>query len=304
MTKRCDCLGLGIAPADIIMQINAFPKPGAKIDCTGMVIQGGGPIPTAMVALARLGFRPALISAVGDDIFGRFVLDELIREKVDVSLIKIKKDRTAIAVGWAEEKTGRRTIALDLGIRVTPGDIKTRELPLPRLVHLDGRYMPTCLKLARWAKKRGVPVVFDIGSMRNDVSALMPLADHLVCAEDFALPFTKSRTVTGALKKLFKLGPTTVVITSGIKGAIGYCAKDGLVHQKAFRVKVIDTTGAGDAYHGAYLAGLLKGWDLSRRMEFASAVAAINCMRLGGRAGLPTYNQVCGFLSKRGTKDA
>lgn len=304
MTERCDCLGFGIAPADLIMQIKSFPRPGAKIDCTGLVIQGGGPIPTAMAALARLGFRPALLGAVGDDILGRFVLEELKREGVDVAPVLVKKDRTAIAVGWAEEKSGRRTITLDLGIAVTPGDIKLKTLPFPRLVHLDGRYLPACLKLARWAKRKGIPVVFDIGSMRNDVSSLLPLTDHLVCADDFALPFTKTKTVQKALKRLLASGPAIVVVTSGIKGAIGYSKADGLVHQKAFRVKTVDTTGAGDAYHGAYLAGLLKGWNLHRRMEFASAVAAINCTRLGGRAGLSTYKQTLDFLAKRGIKYA
>ena len=282
------------------MQIKSFPKPGAKIDCTGLVVQGGGPIPTAMVTLSRLGFRASLISAVGTDPYSQMVLDELTRENVDISLVRIKKQQTAIAVGWAEEKTGRRTIALDLNITVTPQDIKLDNLPLPKVVHLDGRYLKACMKLARWAKKKNIPVVFDIGSMRNDISTLLPLTDHLVCAGDFALPFTKSRKVDEALHKLLKRGPSTVVITSGIKGAVGYDENDGLVHQKAFRVKAVDTTGAGDAYHGAYIAGLLKGWNLSRRMQFASAVAAINCTCLGGRTGLPTYFQVRNFLKNRG----
>jgi len=286
------------------MQIKSFPKPGAKIDCTDLVVQGGGPIPTALIALSRLGFRASLISAVGTDPYGRMILDELKRENVDISLVCIKKRQTAIAVGWAEEKTGRRTISLDLNITVTPRDIKLDRLPLPKLVHVDGRYLETCLKLARWAKRNNIPVVFDIGSMRNDVSSLLPLTDHLVCAADFALPFTKSRKAREALNKLLKLGPATVVITSGIKGAIGYDEYEGLVHQKAFRVKAVDTTGAGDAYHGAYIAGMLKGWNLSRRMQFASAVAAINCTRLGGRTGLPTYFQARNFLKKKGVKYA
>ncbi len=304
MTKRCDCLGFGIAPADLIMQIKSFPEPGAKIDCTDLVVQGGGPIPTAMVTLSRLGFRASLITAVGTDPYGSSVLDELKRENVDISLVRIKKRHTAIAVGWAEQKTGRRTIALDLNITVTPRDIKLDHLPLAKVVHLDGRYPAACMKLARWARKNNIPVVFDIGSIRNDISPLLPLTYHLVCAEDFALPFTESRNAEESLHKLLKRGPGTVVITSGIKGAVGYEENEGLVHQRAFRVKAVDTTGAGDAYHGAYIAGMLKGWSLSRRMQFASAVAAINCTRLGGRAGLPTYFQARNFLEKKGVKYA
>lgn len=298
MSKSVDCLGLGIAPADLLMQIVKYPKAGAKIDSEGITIQGGGPIPTAMVALSRLGMKTSLITAVGDDAFGRFIIDELKREKVDTSDIVIKKGPSAIACGWVEKKGGRRTNVLDRNIIVSPNDIKLNRLPKVRVVHLDGRDMAACMKLARWAKKQNVVVSFDIGSIRNDVAEILPLVDHLVCAEDFALPYTKSARVINALGKLQRVCHGTIVITSGIRGAVGMDDECGLVSQKAFKVKAVDTTGAGDVYHGAYLFGLLKGWKLKRRMEFASAAAAIKCKRPGGRTAAPDYRKVLIFLKK------
>jgi len=293
-----DCLGLGIAPADILLQIPAFPKPGAKIDAIDMTIQGGGPIPTAMVALSRLGMKAGLIAAVGQDIFGEFVINELKRERVQTELMAVKKQTTAVAVGWVEKGSGRRTIALDLQIHVSPRDIDIAKLPVCRAVHLDGRDMPACLKLARWARKKHISIIFDIGSMRNDVSEILPLVDHLVCAEDFALPFTGRRKPKEAIKSLQTICYGTILVTSGIRGSMGIENENEIIHQKAFIIPVVDTTGAGDVYHGAYIFGLLRGWDLRRRMEFASAAAAIKCTRPGGRSGIPNYNQVIDFLKK------
>lgn len=253
-----------------------------------------------MVTLARLGMKPGLIAAVGDDLFGRFVTEELAEENVETLYMIAKKQSTAIASGWVESEGGRRTIVLDLNIDIKPRDIRLNMLPEVGAVHLDGRYLPACIKLARWAKKRDVPVVFDIGSMRNDVTEILPLVDHLVCAENFALSYTGAKTPETAIERLRKLCRGTIVVTSGIKGSLGFEEKDGFVFQKAFRVRTVDTTGAGDTYHGAYIFGLLKNRDLKKRMEFASAVAALKCTKPGGRSGIPSLRQVQAFL-RRGT---
>ena len=299
LNKKLDCLGLGIAPADLLLQIAAYPEAGAKIDALSMTIQGGGPIPTAMVTLARLGMKPGLMAAVGNDIFGRFVIGELKKEGVETSFVKTKKNPTAIAMGWVEKGSGRRTIVLNREITVHPGEIDVTLLPRVKAVHLDGRDLPACLKLARWAKRNGAIVVFDIGSKRNDVTAILPLVDHLVCAEDFALPYTGAKKVPEAINRLGKICPGTIVITSGIEGAIGKETDGDFIRQKAFKVKAVDTTGAGDVYHGAYIYGLLKGWNLKRRMQFASAAAALKCRRPGGRLGIPTLKEVQTFLMRR-----
>ncbi|UCD16998.1 MAG: carbohydrate kinase, partial [Candidatus Zixiibacteriota bacterium] len=241
------------------MGIRQYPRPGRKIDATGLIVQGGGPVATAMVAMARLGMKPAIICAVGDDIFGRFVIEQLRGDGVDTSHVIVKRGRTAIAVGWVEMASGRRTIALDLNLRITPRDINPASLPEVGAVHLDGRDLPACLKLARWARRRGIAVSFDIGSMRNDVTEILPLVDHLVCARDFALPYTGTRSVGDAIRRLRRICPGTIVVTSGTGGSLGYSVGTGLIRQRAFRVKTVDTTGAGDAYHGGYLVGLLRG---------------------------------------------
>jgi len=294
-----DCLGLGIAPADILMRLARYPKPGAKVDAIETTIQGGGPIPTALVTVARLGFKSSLIAKVGNDIFGDFVVKELHDEGVDTSCI-IRSDKlTAIACGWVESQTGRRTIALELQVRVKPSDIFLNGIPRPKIIHLDARDLDACTKLARWGNKNGITVMLDVGSIRNDVSQILSLVDHFVCAEDFALPYTAAGSIPKALAKLQKICHGTVVITSGLKGSIGMEIDGTIVHQTAFKVKTVDTTGAGDAYHGAYIVGLLKDWNLKERLRFASAVAAMKCTKMGGRTAIPTMRQALAFLKMR-----
>ena len=297
MAKTFDCLGLGIAPADVLMQVGKYPKPGDKIDAENLIIQGGGPVPTAMVTMTRLGMKPAMMAAVGDDIFGRFVADELRREGVDTSLIKIKKQTTTVATGWVESKSGQRTIVVNIEVRIKPNDIKPASLPRFRSVHLDGRDLDASMKLAQYAVKKNIPVILDVGSMRNDVSALFPYISHLVCSSDFALPYTTKRNPETIVKALKSKCSGAVVVTFGTDGSTGLSDNSGLVRQKAFRVKTVDTTGAGDVYHGAYIAGLLKNLDLKKRMEMASAAAALKCTKSGGRTGIPSMRQLKAFLN-------
>ncbi|MDH4157127.1 MAG: PfkB family carbohydrate kinase [candidate division Zixibacteria bacterium] len=293
--ERIDCLGLGIIPFDILYTIATYPRAEAKIDALDFNTQGGGPVPNAMVGLSRLGLKTAVIAAVGDDLFGEYGVAEMKREKVDTRFIIVKKRTSAIATGYIEKGSGRRTMVLYRNITVEPGDINTRSLPLPRLVHLDGRDMPATMKLARWGRRMKATISFDIGSVRNDVSEVFGLVDHLVVADGFAFPFTGCRTARRAIKKLAERCPGKIVVTEGIRGSTGF--ENGAFYtHKAFRVENVDATGAGDAFHVGYIFGLLKGTDMAERLRLGAAVAALKCMQPGGRTGLPDRRQLQRFL--------
>lgn len=295
--RRLDCLGLGIIPLDFLYTVKRLPEAGEKIDAVDFCMQGGGPVPNAMVGLSRLGMKCAVIAVVGNDIFGELSVKELKDEAIDCRYILRKKLPSAAAVGLIEQGSGRRTIVLNRIIDIKPRDLKLSSLPLPRVVHLDGRDLEASLKLARWAKKNGAIVSFDIGSVRNDVSPLLPLVDHLVVADGFAFPFTRTSKGTDAIRKLSRHCAGSIVVTEGIKGSTGYEA--GKVYrQPAFRVKAVDATGAGDSFHAGYLYGLLNGFDMAERLKFGAATAALKCRLPGARTGAPTVRQVRHFLGK------
>ena len=289
---------MGIIPFDLLFTVDKFPSSGKKIDAQSFIMQGGGPVPNVCIGLARLGYKSALIATVGNDPFGRLMLAELKNENVITDFMIIKKDPTALASGFIEEGSGDRTLVLSRKIFVKPNDIYLSELPIPKLIHLDGRDMPATMKLAKWAKKNGVTVSFDIGSMRNDVSEVFPYVDHLVVADQYAFGFTKTKNAKQAISKLRMSCPGTIVVTEGIKGSTGTePACSDFVFQDAFKVENIDTTGAGDAYHTGYLYGLLNGFDLQTRMHYGAAAAALKCTKPGARTGIPTLNQLKRFMN-------
>ncbi len=299
MPETIDCLGLGMAPLDLIYPVDRFPSAGSKNNTGTISIQGGGPVPTALVTLARLGMKASLILAVGDDVFGKYLIEDLEGEGVDVSHIIKKKNRaSSVASILVERESGRRTVAVNIDAEIGKSDFKLKDLPVTKIVHLDGRFMKASLKLARWARRKGIMVSLDVGSVRNDVSELLPLVDHLVVADSFAMPFTGKKSVRKAVEKLAEVCSGTIVVTAGIDGSYGYSEEGGFIRQRAFKVRTVDTTGAGDVYHGGYLFGLLKAYGLKERMEFASAAAAIKCTKPGGRNGIGSYRRVRDFLRK------
>jgi sulfofructose kinase len=295
---RVDCLGLGIVPLDLLFTVPHFPIPGHKIDAVDLTIQGGGPIPNCLVGMARLGLCTSFVGAVGDDFAGRLSLDELKREKVETRNVVIKKRSSALAAGMIEVGSGRRTISLFRSIQVKPLDLNLKQLPISRVVHLDGRDMAACMKLARWARRAGALISLDIGSIRNDVSALIPLVDQLVVADTFALAYCRTRSAKKAIEILAHECPGEIVVTEGIKGSLGY-DRQQWYRQPTYKVKVVDTTGAGDSFHAGYLFGLLKGKPMPERLKLGAAVAALKCMKPGARTGAPTIDQLNLFLKRR-----
>ncbi len=296
---KIDLLGMGIIPFDLLFTVKKYPMVGIKVDAESFLMQGGGPVPNVTVGMARLGLKSALIAPIGNDPFGEVLLTELRKEKVDTSFIIKKNKPTALASGFIE-KSGSRTMVLSREISVTPNDIKLAMLPIPKILHLDGRDMPATMKLARWAKRNKVIVSFDIGSVRNDVSEVFPYVDHLVVADEYAFPFTKTKNVKKAIDKLSQFCKGTIVITEGIKGSTGKeFENDMFVNQKAHKVKNVDTTGAGDCYHSGYLFALLNGKTLAERMQYGSAAAALKCTKAGARSGIPNKKELLAFLNSK-----
>ena len=291
---------MGIIPFDLLFTVPKYPKAGMKIDCESFIMQGGGPVPNVCVGLSRLGLKSAIITTVGNDPFGEVLINELKHENVETKYIIKKRNPTALASGWIEKDSANRTMVLSRNIFVKPNDIKLTELPIPKIIHLDGRDMPATIKLAKWAKKNKVIVSFDIGSVRNDVSDVFPYVDHLVVADEYAFPFTKTKNIKKAIAKLSEYCRGTIVITEGINGSTGKEADvSALIKQSAYKVKNIDTTGAGDCYHTGYLYALLKGEPLSERMRYGSAAAALKCTKAGARSGIPTKSELIKFMKSK-----
>jgi ribokinase len=292
-------VGLGQASLDFLGKIRAFPLEDEKSELLELDKQCGGPASTALVTLARLGIGTSFLGSVSDDFFGQEIVKGLEEEGVDFSSLAIRPGYTSqfafIAVNPASAK---RTIFWHRG---TVPPLKAEEVVLSpfrkaRVLHVDGLMIHASIQAARQAREMGWTVVMDGGTLREGTLDLVSLVDILIVSERFAAGLSDS--FGKALEAMVGMGPRTAVVTLGPGGSIG--SEGGRVHrQDAFPVEAVDTTGAGDVYHGGYIYGVLQGWAMEECMRFASAVSAMKCRRVGARDGIPHLDEVMAFMQRR-----
>ena len=305
MTTTFDVIGLGVSVLDVVSLVDHFPAQEEVQRAIEMTVQGGGPVATAIVTLARLGAKTAMVDVIGDDWRGALIRDEYHQAGVSTEYIQVNQEHiSAMACVLVHKNTGARTIVYkhSPGTVLSPMDLPRSAIESCRYLHIDGRHWDACLRAVQIARDAGVQLSFDGGAQlyRPELRQLIPLADICIVARDFAEQYTQATDIPSAAEIFLRSGPKLVVITDGIKGSWVYPRERKPFHQPAYLVPdVVDTTGCGDSYHGAFLFGLLKGMSLEKTAAFASAVAALNSQGLGGRGGLPTLEQVETFLARQ-----
>lgn len=294
-----EVVGLGQACVDYLGRVSSYPCEDGKVELLDLRSQCGGPASTALVTLSRLGVKTSFLGSISDDPIGVEILKGLRGDRVDFSFLKITPGHTSqFAFIAISRESGNRTIFWHRG-RVPP--LKKEDVDLSpfvgaRVLHLDGLMIEASIEAARQAKARGLKVVLDAGTMRDGSLELVSQIDVLIASARFAVPLVgEDSPAETALEALSRFGPKEIVITLGSKGSVGW-NRGEIIGQSAFPVEVVDTTGAGDVYHGAYLYGLLQGWDMRKCMRFASATSALKCRVIGARAGIPTLEEVTRFL--------
>lgn len=297
---QIEVIGLGQASLDYLGRLPYFPDEDLKVELQDIQVQCGGPASTAMVALSRLGVKATFIGSISDDPIGVEIKKGLKEAGLNSSGLKISPDFTSqFAFITVNAKSGARTIFWHRGTAppLKPEDINLDRFSKAKILHLDGLMIEASLEAARQAKELGIKVVLDAGTMRKGSKDLVSLVNTLIASEGFAHPLLDDDTSPQkSIEALRELGPDDVVITLGSKGSVGWNGRQWF-EQKAYPVRAVDTTGAGDVYHGAYVYGLLKDWDMGQCMRFASAVAAIKCKMIGARQGIPSIEEVHDFMN-------
>ena len=294
-------VGLGQASYDSLGLLASFPAEDEKVELAAIEGQCGGPASTALVTLSRLGIRTSFLGAVGDDPAGREIVKGLDAEGVESGFLKIRPGHTSQSAFIAiTRKSGKRTIFWHRGSAppLCREEVDLSSFPNAQILHLDGLMLGASLEAARQARARGMRVIMDAGTLRDGSLDLLPLVDTLIASERFAEPLVGRETPPEkALKELSRFSPGELVITLGARGSVGLKGTT-LIRQEAVSVAAVDTTGAGDVYHGAYIYGALEGWSMDECMRFASAVSAMKCLEVGARKGIPTLEEVLSFQSK------
>ncbi len=301
---RYDVLGVGIVTVDDLLYVESYPPPDSKVPVRRRIRQCGGLTGTALVAASRLGSRCAFAGFLGQDELSEFVREAFRREDVDVSNVHRSIVRKPIHSTIIVDETDQtRTIFFEKdeaayeGEDWPPADL----IRTTRVLFLDHDHAERGIRIARIALEAGIPVVADFE--RDDgphFEDLLPLADHLIINQAFAERLT-GKTEPGESIRALQNPDRVVVVTCGIRGVwFSRSAASPIEHQPAFPVAVVDTTGCGDVFHGAYASALAEGQPLNQRIRFASAAAALKATRPGAQAGSPTREQVDRFLQERG----
>lgn len=297
-----DVIGMGNPCVDLLARVNEIPVAGESASLFETSVQGGGKVATALITLGRLGARCGIVGAVGDDANGAFCIRDFARHGVDTSHLTVEKNAdTPFAIVLADDKCHERSILYRRGHAGLDGVRNDYDyLKTARILHLETAN-PWDFEAAQYAKSQGICVAFDADHYDTKKDELTPLIDVFIGSAHYYRTLFSSGELKDNMMALRKRGPSVVVFTFGAQG----CAvldDDGFSIVPAYPVSVVDTTGAGDVFHGAFLYGMLQNWTSVQCAKFASAVSAIKCTKAGGRAGIPTRKMVDEFM-KNGVFD-
>lgn len=289
---------VGIATLDRVYRVDQIPRAPAKVRSRDYLEVGGGLAANGAVAIVRLGGIASYWGRIGADAAGDAILEQFRSEHVDVSAVRRIAGARSHAPAVIVDAIGERLIVSNPDPRLDPDPAF---LPLERLekadaVLADVRWPEGSERVLREAGRREMPTVIDAESTSDAaLERLCPLARHVIFSADGLRAFTRLDEVGSALVAAHARLGRVVGVTLGAEGVRLRSGRETIV-EPAPKVDVVDTTGAGDAFHGAYALAIAEGADLRRAARFATAVASLKCTRLGGRAGLPTRAEVEAFM--------
>ena len=286
--------GLGQSCLDYLGKVETYPPPDVKYEFTDMVIQGGGPVATALVALSRWGISCTFTGVLGDDQFGTLIKASLDEEGVDTSGILVREGSTSqFAFILAEPGVGRRTIfwRRPTGPPPGPDELDYNSIRKVEVFHTDGLFTEASFAAAKVAKEAGVKVVVDGGSLREGMLDLARVSDYFLASETFSEALVGEGKPLDACHKLAELGPGVVGVTLGPRGYVAL-AEGRIIERPSYPVNPVDTTGCGDVFHAGFTYGLVQGWEVDKCLDFAAWAAAMVSLKLGGRTSIPTLEQM------------
>lgn len=299
--KKYDMIGFGDPFQDLIVELDKLPPTNVNIRMHNYVFQGGGNIPTATVAASRLGLRTAILGVVGNDMFGYANKADFEYNHVDTAhLLLDEGKRTNFCICMCErEIQGKEFISSPGTFRALEvADLDEEFIKSGRILHIGDMLTEAKFQAADWIHEAGGIVSIDAAYYRPDIYENYNYLDIFIASETYLNSMCADKgqiSCEEAARCIHAQGPDIVIFTLGERGGKGIY-DDKYFEYPAFVVDAVDTTGAGDVFHGAFNYAYLQGWDVPRCARFSSAVSAIKCTRLGGRAGIPTADVVNRFL--------
>ena len=327
--KNIDIVGIGASTLDRFIVVDHYPTGREVQQVVSSTTDGGGPVATALAVAGKYGACTAMIDSIGDDMVGRHILDDFEKYNVNTNAIQVERGaKSGVATILVKQSTGERAVFFERSTATEPDFLEVHKQLIEDayILHINGRHRQLMRSAMAVAKEAGTIISLDGGAQRYD-EEMKPITEdsHIVIvARDYAEKYTGTTDLEKACRIIHDRGALIAGVTDGANGSY-FVWPDGTAYccEPFPQKSIVDTTGAGDSFHGAFLANLahiinhMKGQetistskshgasirvvellkhcahsDLEKAAIFASAVASLNTQGIGGRSPLPTLQSV------------
>jgi sugar/nucleoside kinase (ribokinase family) len=292
-SEKVDLVGVGLNATDTLIPLVNFPARGSKVEYRNASVMPGGQAATTVVACQTWGLSTRYVGKLGEDDAARLHRDAFARSGVEAQLTTVKGAASPQSLILVDEG-GERTVLCrrDERLLLLPKDLRREWVVNARALHVDGYETAAATVASGWAREAGIPVIADLDEPYPGVERLIEKIDYLIVSRDFPSRLMKDSDLESALRRMqLRFGCRLTAATLGEDGVLAWNGRQ-LLHRPAYRVPVVDTTGAGDIFHAGFIYGLLQGWDLERQLDFSCAAAAMNCMASGARGGIQSVEAI------------
>jgi sulfofructose kinase len=294
-----DVAGVGLNATDTLILLPRFPSYGGKVPFEREVLSPGGQVASAMVTCAKLGLRAKYIGTLGDDERGAVQLDSLRSSGVNIDDIEIRRNcPNQSAYILVDQATGERTVLWhrDDCLAIDPAALTPDKIACARLLHIDGHDTAAVARAAEIARRHQIPVTVDVDTIYPGFDRVLPNVDYLVASSEFPSRWTREPDPFRALTMIQEeYGMRVAAMTLGADGALARF-EGRFLYSPGFLVDCIDTTGAGDVFHGAFCYSVIESMPLRDALEFSNAMAGLNCTALGARGHIASLAEARALL--------
>lgn len=289
-----DIIGVGLNATDTLIRLPHFPAFNSKVEFRVSEVLPGGQVATAITACARWGLRTRYVGKIGDDAFGRLQQREMEKTGVEAHWVVAPGCQSQSSFILVDEESGERTVLWkrDPRLELFPSDLKEGWVRQARLLHVDGHDCAGATAAARIARSAGIPVTADLDNRYPGVEVLLENVDYAITSKEFPARLVGEDDLLMALPEMAsRFGCRVVAATLGVDGVLAW---DGarFYYSPAFDLSPVDTTGAGDVFHGAFAFALLRGDAIPRALEFSCAAAGLACTGVGARGSIRSLQEI------------
>src|SRR6266478_1336145 len=295
---KVDLVGVGLNATDTVIPLSTYPARGSKVEYATSTVLPGGQVATTVVACQHWGLRTRYIGKLGDDLAATLHREAFSHAGVETRIVTVPGGASAQSLILVDAQ-GERTVLIrrDERLALHPADLDRDSIINARALHVDGYDTEAAILAATWAREAGVPVIADLDELYHNVETLIANVDYLIVSRDFPARLTSEPDLEQALRKMQRrYNCRLAAATLGQEGVLAWDGKQ-LLHTPAYRVPVVDTTGAGDIFHAGFIYALLAGWPLDRQLDFACAAAALNCTAVGARGGISSLDDRANLIA-------